>query len=182
MSHRNAPHAGARITCHANGGERFDQDATRAGLHRKGVDSWRFETITSTASCTAARLTAVPLSVRMTCDACARARCVPMRHCRTPQTNDADRAGAAHESTEAMKAIVDALHLAHRAAHELSLLARRGLPQLRVCSSCACDDDARSFPRFNMTGVTVTYVRRKCGELICAERLYMCHGGTFYMT
>ena len=84
--------ARARITCHANGGERFDQDATRAGLQRKGVGSWRFETITSTASCTAARLTAVPLSVRMTCDACARARCVPMRHCRTPRTNDADRA------------------------------------------------------------------------------------------
>ena len=55
--------ARARIPCHANGGERFDQDATRAGLHRKGVGSWRFETITSTASCTAARLTAETLSV-----------------------------------------------------------------------------------------------------------------------
>ena len=52
-----------RITCHANGGERFDQDATRAGLQRKGVGSLHFETVTSTASCTAARLTAEPLSV-----------------------------------------------------------------------------------------------------------------------
>ena len=87
----------------------------------------------------------------------------------------------AHESTEAINEAVDAVHLAQRTAHELPPFVRRGLPQLRACSSCARDDDARSFPRFNMTGVTVTYVRRQCGELICAGRLYMCHSGTFYM-
>ena len=87
----------------------------------------------------------------------------------------------AHESTEAIKETVDAVHLAQRTAHELQPFVRRGLPQLQTCSSCACDDDARSFPRFNMTGVTVTHVRRQCGELIRTDRLYMCHSGTFYM-
>ena len=91
-------------------------------------------------------------------------------------------ASLAHEPTKAIKEAVDAVHLAHRTAHELPPFARRGLPQLRACSSCACDDDARSFPRFHLTDVSFTYVRRQCGELICAECLYMCHIGTFYMT
>ena len=91
-------------------------------------------------------------------------------------------ASLAHESTEAIKETVDAVHLAHRTAHELSLLARRGLPQLHTCSSCGCDDDARSFPRFHLTDVAFTYGRRQCGEPFCADPLYMCHSGAFYMT
>ena len=87
----------------------------------------------------------------------------------------------AHESTEAIKETVDAVHLAQRTAHELQPFVRRGLPQLQTCSSCACDDDARSFPRFNMTGVTVTSMMRHCGELICIAMVYLCYPDKFYI-
>ena len=85
------------------------------------------------------------------------------------------------ESTEAIEEIVDAVHLAHRTAHELPPFVRHGLPQLRACSSCACDDDARSFPRFNMTGVTVTSMMRHCGELIRIAMVYLCYTDMFYI-
>ena len=90
-------------------------------------------------------------------------------------------ASLAHEPTKAIKEAVDAVHLAHRTAHELPPFARRGLPQLRACSSCACDDDARSFPRFNMTGVTVTSMMRHCGELIRIAMVYLCYTDIFYI-
>ena len=90
-------------------------------------------------------------------------------------------ASLAHEPTKAIKEAVDAVHLAHRTAHELPPFARRGLPQLRACSSCACDDDARSFPRFNMTGVTVTSMMRHCGELIRIAMVYLCYTDMFYI-
>eukprot|EP00966_Prymnesium_polylepis_P067305 1562481-Prymnesium_polylepis.1 len=78
----------------------------------------------------------------------------------------------AHNSTEAIKETVDAL----MSSHPPSVAACRSSRSAGLCSSCACDDDARSFPRFYLTDVASTCGRRLCGELIRAECLYTLAG------
>ena len=52
------------------------------------------------------------------------------------------RASRAHEARKPIEEYVEPVHLAQQATHELLPSARRGLPRLRICPSCACGDDA----------------------------------------
>ena len=55
-----------------------------------------------------------------------------------------------------------------------------GLLQLRICSSCACDDDARSMTTAPTTNDAAIFMTRHYSEPMCTTCLYMCHGYTLY--
>ena len=77
---------------------------------------------------------------------------------------------------EAVKETADAAQLAHQTVHELPFLARHGLPQLRICSSCACDDDARSMTTAPTTNDAAIFMTRHYSESMRITCLHMCHG------